>query len=278
MDINKNNIKESLKKVFGNITTITKWCLDHLSFLLLVATVVLAMLLARQCERAKLYKDEKARLENNIAAMNDTLMNYKKNGYNYAQMLALQLKLNELADSLQLGNGNTPVTIMQYITSIKDTVYLAGEVVHDTVYSPMFASDKGIIMGERSDRFGKSSRNMSVFTPYYVSAADGKVYAYDSIEVILSQNIWLESTLYKGKDKKTYMQVRSDYPSTAFNSGNGILVDNGPEYELQARKRFGVGIGLQAGYGIGFNMGKPVLTPYIGVGIGLQYTPRRFQF
>ena len=80
------------------------------------------------------------------------------------------------------------------------------------------------------------------------------------------------------KDGKTYMVVRTDYPNTVFNSGRGILVDNGDEYAFQARKRFGLGFGIQAGYGIGFRNGQPVLTPYIGLGASLNWNPRRLQF
>ena len=272
------NIKNILSKAVSSANSAAKWCTDNLSFVLIIAVVVLSILLARQCNRVSEYKNEKDRLENNLAAVQDSLHNYQKDGYNYAQMLALQLKLSELADSLKMTDGNTPVTITQFITQVRDTVWLDGKVVHDTVFAPMFASDKGVLTAERHDRFGNSSRDISVFSPYIVSASDGKVYASDSVEVIIGQNIWLESTLYKGKDKRTYMRVRSDYPSTSFNGGQGILVTNGDEYAFQARKRFGVGFGIQAGYGIGFHNSQPVLTPYIGLGASLNWNPRRLQF
>lgn len=272
------NIKNILSKAMSIASSATKWCMENLSFVLVIAVVVLSILLARQCNRVAEYKSEKDRLENNLAAVQDSLHNYQKDGYNYAQMLALQLKLSELADSLKMSDGNTPVTITQFITQVKDTVYLASEVKHDTVYTPMFMSDRGVITAERHDNFGKSGRDISVFAPYYVSSTDGCVYSSDSLEVILAQNIWLESTLYKGKDKRTYMRVRSDYPSTSFNNGQGILVTNGDDYTFQARKRFGVGFGIQAGYGIGFIGGRPILTPYIGLGASLNWNPKRLQF
>lgn len=272
------NIKNILSKAASAANSAAKWCTDNLSFVLIIAVVVLSILLARQCNRVAEYKSEKDRLENNLAAVQDSLYNYQKDGYNYAQMLALQLKLSELADSLKMTDGNTPVTITQFITQVKDTVFLAGEVRHDTVFAPMFSSDMGVLMVERHDRFGNSSRDISVFSPYVVSASDGKVYMSDSVEVIIGQNIWLESTLYKGKDKRTYMQVRSDYPSTSFNNGQGILVTNGDEYTFQARKRFGVGFGIQAGYGIGLHNNQPVFTPYIGLGASLNWNPKRLQF
>lgn len=278
MAINKAKIRDVLEEGFYWTMTGLKWVLDHISILLLAATVLLAVLLARQCSRAETLKKEKNRLENNIEAMNDTLKNYKKDGYSYAQMLALQLKVGELADSLKLEKGKTPVTITKYVASIRDTVYIKGEVVHDTVFAAVYFSDFGYIFGSRTDLFGRSWRSLSVTVPYCVDMSDGKVLGTDSIEVTMAQDIWLEGTIYTAKDGKTYMVVRTDYPNTVFNSGRGILVDNGDEYAFQARKRFGLGFGIQAGYGIGFRNGQPVLTPYIGLGASLNWNPRRLQF
>lgn len=273
MAINRDKVKSFFDKVsdvFGFIGRNLKWVLA-------VAVLVLFMCLVRSCNLNDEAKKEKQRLENNILALNDTLKNYKKNGVTYATMRALQLRIDELADSLKLERGKTPVTIINYVTSIDDTVYLASDVVHDTAYINGLLVDRGVVVSDRSDRFGKSTRHINVRTPYRV--VEGNLLTVtDSTVVLLEQDIWLESALYKDRKGYTYIQLKTDYPSVLFNNGTGILVDNGKKYEYSARKSFGLGIGFQVGYGMCFPDGRLRMSPYVGIGLGLQWNPKFLQF
>lgn len=251
---------------------------NNTTLILFVLLCVFAMLFVKSCKILNKQKEETARLENNVLALNDTLKNYKKDGKNIATMRALQLKVEELEDSLKLERGKTPVTIINYMANVDDTVYLPTTAKHDTVYIEKFVSDRGLITAERYDTFGKSKRHIYVSTPYAVNSSNGMLYAADSTEVVLNQDIWLESILYKDGNKHTYIMLSTDYPSITFNNGTGILVENGSDYDYSVRKNFGVGIGLHVGYGANVLNGSIRPAPYIGVGIGLQWNPKFLQF
>ena len=254
------------KENFNNIT--------HL--IVIAVCILLSVLLLRQCNKSNNYKDEINRLENNLLAANDTLKNYKDGKYNVAEMMAMQLKIDELADSLKLERGKTPVTIIKYVSVVNDSLSMPVTVIHDTMYIDNSWSDKGVIAAKESSVFGNSSRSMSISVPYLVNCENGLLESSGDAEVELSQNIWVESSLYKDKKGYTYIRLKTDYPSCTFNDGAAILVTD-KSYEYKNRKQFGLGIGIQVGYGAALS--RPVrMTPYIGVGLSLNWNPRFLQF
>lgn len=246
------------------------------SIIMVAVTVILALLLFRQCSKTKEYKDENRRLENNLLAVNDTLKNYKDGKYNLAEMRAMQLRIDELADSLKMERGKKPVTIIKYVAGISDTVTLPAVVIHDTTYIDKTWSDKGFITAKESSVFGNSSREVEMSVPYKVNCNTGLLESDGDAEVTISQDIWVESVLYTDKQGYTYIRLKTDYPSCTFNNGAGILVSD-KSYDYKKRKQFGVGIGLQVGYGA--TLSKPVrMSPYIGLGVSLNWNPRFLQF
>lgn len=271
--VTKNNIKNFFDKVWEVFSFLG----ENIKFILVVIALILTMCLVKQCNNYQLEKSERERLENNIAALNDTLKNYNKNGLNYAEMRALRLRVNELADSLKLEKGKTPVTIINYNTSINDTIYLESKPVHDTVFINSIYTDKGVVVSEKNETFGKSNRYINVKTPYTIDKNTG-VLLTDTSTVVVRQNIWMESTLYKDKKNNTYIRLTTDYPSVVFNNGLGVLVENGKEYSYKERKSFGVGLGVQVGYGFVFPNGNVKISPYVGIGVGLQWNPKFLQF
>lgn len=267
---NVNNFFNWLSKAFDFVKKNFKW-------LLLAAVLVLSVLLFRQCDSVRSLKDEKARLENNLVAMNDTLKNYKKDGYSVAEMRALRLKVEELTDSLKMEKGKTPITIINYNTNISDTVYTPSIVIRDTfIKSPLYL-DYGYITAEKCENFGKSSRDITVTIPYFVDKENGTIGSGES-EITLNQDIWFETALYKNKKGETYIILKTDYPSATFNNGLGINVENGKSYDYSVRKQFALGIGLHVGYGVAFPNGRVCASPYVGVGLGLQWNPKFLQF
>lgn len=265
-----------IEKFTGSAAKSLSFAWKNMKWILLSATVVLAVLLFRQCDLTRRAKDENRRLENNLLATNDTLKNYKKNGYNVAEMRALRLRVDELADSLKMERGKTPVTIINYTASITDTFHTPAVVIKDTVREYTH-SDCGVLSAERSDTFGRSSRDVSVEIPYTVDAETGELDAGEC-GVRICQDIWLETSLYKNKKGETFIRLKTDYPGAEFNNGLGISVENGKDYDYYVRKQFAVGIGVHAGYGVAFPDGRIQMSPYVGVGIGLQWNPRFAQF
>lgn len=263
-------MKETFLKICGFVKKNLKW-------IAVAAVFALVAINMGMCSKIKSEKDENARLHNNILAMGDSLKNYKDGVYNAAEMRALQLRVGELADSLKLERGKKPITIVKYVASVRDSFIVSTVTVRDTEYiDNMKFADAGVILSSENSVFGKSSRRVSIETPYYVNCDDGKLYADGESSVILEQNIWLDNTVYTDKAGYTYLRLKTDYPGMTFNSGTAIIVSD-PKADRKKRKSFGLGIGIQAGYGVAF-AGKPVMSPYIGVGIGLQWNPKFLQF
>lgn len=263
---------------YTKLHKIWRFFVDNIKFILLLLCVFLLLLNCNTCSKLRTEKNENAILNNNILAMNDTLKNYSENGYNIAEMRALQLRVDELTDSLKLERGKTPVTIVQYIANVNDTFTMNTLVVRDTCYidNNIFASDAGTIKSIEHSYFGRSSRYVEINTPYAVNCNDGKLYADGESEVTMQQNIWTENVLFKDKDGYTYLRLKTDYPGVTFNSGNAMLVLD-PAEEKKLRKQFALGIGVQIGYGIATH-NTIHMSPYIGIGIGLHWNPKFLQF
>lgn len=268
--MNLRRTKEFLKKSKNFFKKNIKW-------ILLAICLVLSILLFKQCDNTAKYKKETFRLENNILAMNDTLKNYKdKNGLNTATMRALQLRMNELADSLKLEKGKEPITILQYVAGMHDTIWASVKVVHDTMYIEEIWSDSGILTISDTTVFGKSSRYLNVSIPYGVNCETGKLQTEGDAIIDLNQDVWIDSYTYKDKKGYTWMDLKSDYP-IYFHNGTAISISN-PKDEYKNRKQFGLGLGLQVGYGISFPDESVKMSPYIGLGISLNWNPRFLQF
>lgn len=250
----------------------------NLKWFAVAAIIVLVVSNMVTCSRISGLKSENSRLENNVLAIGDTLKNYKDGKYMTAEMRAMQLKVKELSDSLRMEKGKTPITIVKYITSVRDSFIVETVVLHDTSYVDNVTgiSDFGKIFSEEHSVFGKSSRSMRIETPYYVGCEDGMLHADGESTVTLEQDIWIENTVYSDKKGYTYMRVRTDYPGVVFNSGESIVVSD-PKSDRSKRKSFGLGIGIQAGYGVAYP-GRFCASPYIGIGIGLQWNPKFLQF
>lgn len=260
--INKEKLIEFVKK--------------HWKYLALAITFILLMSCIRQCNKASEYKKEIARIENNMLAINDTLKNYKNGKYNMAEMRAMQLRIDELADSLKLERNKKPVTIIKYVATTSDSIITESVIHHDTIYVEKPWSDYGYITASDTSIFGNSNRIVNVGIPYRVNCETGFLESNGNAEIEISQNIWLESILYGDKKGQTYVQLKTDYPSVKFNDGGAILVTD-KSYDYKSRKQFGIGLGVQIGYGAALS--KPVrLLPYIGIGLSLNWNPRFLQF
>lgn len=255
-----------LKQILNIVVSNIRW-------ILLGIIVVLIIVNIKSCTNIVKIRDDNKRLSNNILAVQDTLRNYRDGVYNVAEMRALQLRSDELADSLRMERGRTPITISQYSINITDTIYTPVETIRDTIYLSN-TSDRGVLQVCDSNDFGNSNRVLRVDIPYTIDQ-NGKINTIHS-SIYLDQNIWIENILYRDRKGYTYLKIRTDYPGVIFNSGSAIIVSN-PKDDYKKRKSFGVNLGVQLGYGCTINK-TPSLVPYIGLGVGFGWNPRFLQF
>lgn len=252
--------------------------MNKFSIICLTISLLLGLILINQCNRNSTLENEITRQKNNALAITDTLRHYKDElGRTVAEKHAFQLTQEELRDSIGLlKKKNTDyISYINTQMGIKDTIsditYI-DRTIRDTVYL-----DNGTITMTKNDTFGKSSREVSLMIPYYVDSLlhTGKA------NIELNQNIFVESWLEKNsKTGETMVYLRSDYPNIRFNSGMGIVATTSPSYDKSMRKTKGIGINLGPQVGVSYDLVNKRIVPTvgIGVGIGFNYTPKKFQW
>lgn len=237
---------------------------NNIQFILIAGLIILSGLLFRQCESTKDAKNEVTRLENNTLAYSDSLKITKdRYGNTIGEKRALELKLEEVKDSLEYEKNKPPVTIVRTKTIIKDRIKEVPVVINDSTISL-----------DTTNVWGKSSRNLALSIPYAVNDNELSV---GNADITLNQDIWLEASLLRDPDtKESFIKLKTDYPGVTFNNSQGILIsgeDSGIEgIEYNGRKTMGVG--FLVGYGYGWGSERPV--PIIGV--GLYYSPKFLQW
>lgn len=237
--------------------------------LLLGGIIVLIALFLRQCEKTAIAKGEVDRVTNNWKASLDTLENYTKaNGNAAAEIMALNLTLDELNEKLEYEKNKPPITVIETETVVKEVIVEVPVTVIDTIIGD-FSSAFSI---SDSASWGKSSRSIDFVVPYEIHDT---LIDFGNATIDLNQNIWLSASMSRNsKTKEVFVNLETDYPGTTFNSAKGILVDqNTPGFrslQFQNRKTFGLGLQL----GLGYNTNG--ITPYVG--IGLNYSPKFLQW
>lgn len=236
---------------------------------LLGGIVLLFILLLRQCQATADAHIEVTRVENNWKASLDTIRNYKtKDGYAAAEIRALNLNLDELKGELEYEKGKPPLTVIKTETVIKEVIVEVPVTVVDTVIGDF---NSALTLSDTA-KWDKSFRKVSVVVPY---ETDGTKLNFGNASVDLNQNIWLSASLTRdNKTKELFVNLTTDYPGTVFNSAEGILIDQKSKAfrDLQYQNRKTLGLGLQLGVGFAGNG----FAPYVGV--GLNYTPKFFQW
>lgn len=252
--------------------------MNRFNIITIVVSLILCLLLIKQCNTNNGLRNEIIRQHNNILAITDSLNQYKDElGRTVAEKHAFQLTQEELRDSVGLlKKKNT-----DYISYIKthigtnDTIYektYIDRTLRDTVYL-----DNGVITMTKNDTFGKSSRKVSLMIPYYVDS----LLHTGNANIELEQNIFVESWLEKNtKTGESMVYLRSDYPNMTFNSGMGIIATTTPNYDRSMRKTKGIGINVGPQLGISYDLVNKRIVPTVGVGVGIGFniTPKRLQW
>ena len=244
--------------------------------------VIISLFLMSQCKSNNKMEREIDILTNNTYALTDSLHHYHdKLGNVIAEKHALQLTQDEMEKFIgELEKKNTEyIAHINAILNLKDTVYVEKVVFKDVVVDTLTKTETGTIHLEENDDFNKSKRYLSADIPYKVSYPSNLSIGNASFTLI--QDIYVEGTITRNnKTKETMLYLKSDYPGLTFNSGNGIVATNGKQYDLEMRKRNGIGLAI--GPSIGFYYDNPTRTlkPAFGLTltIGYTFTPKRFQW
>lgn len=264
--------------IFNSITNIFKFVKTNLSIILGVIALILGIVLMVQCDSNSALKNEITRQKNNILALTDTIHQYKDNlGRVVAEKHAFQLTQEELRDSIGLlKKKNTDyLAYINTVVGINDTI--VETVFIDRTIKDTTRLDNGVIEVSNKKNFGKSSQELNISIPYYVT---DKLYTQEAT-TNLKMNLFVESWLEKNsKTGETMVVLRSDYPNVNFNSGTGIVATTTPEYEKSMRKNKGIGINIGPQLGVSYDLvnKKVVPTVGIGVGIGFNLTPKKLQW
>ena len=253
-----------LKNILGLITDP-----KNTRMFLLGGIIVLCILLLRQCQAVDEARGEVTRIQNNWNASLDEIENYiNERGNAEAEVLALNLTINELEKDLRFEKNKPPVTIITTETVIKEVIVEVPVAVIDTV----IGNFNSALLIEDSAKWGNSSREIEIFVPY--EARDTSLNFGES-SINLRQNIWLTASILRDKQtKEVFVNLETDYPGTIFNEAEGILINQKSktfrDLQYHNRKTLGLGIQIGAGYGI------DGVSPFIG--FGLNYTPKFFQW
>ena len=260
-------------------------------FSMLAVIVILGMLFLKQCGKTAHMEAEAKREHNNYLASLDSVRTIKSdNGRLIQEKSAYELKASELSKSQKdlihqlglksSGRGNTPSSVINIVTEIRDSVKIASTIVKDT------NGDESINFLHNPQMPGNNKLKITGKTPYTISLHVDPLDSTKYIATILpgltslnlEQNIDITTGIYRDpKSKRMMTRITTDYPGLTFNDINSFDITDNPDTRKAlkaARKEFGLGV--QVGYGIsGSSAG---ISPGFYIGFGVHYSPRFLQF
>ena len=276
---------EKINSIFKSVRNGLSKALDFIvkikDILWVVLILIVSFSLISQCKSNNELEREVDILKNNTYALTDSLHQYQDElGNVIAEKHALQLTQEEMERTI----GELKKKNMEYVAYIntniglKDTVYIES-VIKDIVVDTTNKIETGTIHLEKNDIFNKSKRYISANIPYSLSYPSNLSIGDGTFSII--QDVFVEGIITRNnKTKETMFYLKSDYPGLIFNSGNGIVVTNGKQYDVDARRCHGIGLAIGPSLGVYYDNPTQSLKPAVGVTItiGYTYTPRRFQW
>lgn len=280
------DIAEKINSIFKSIRTGLSKSLDFIikikDVIWVVLVLIISLSLISQCKSKNELEREVDILNNNTYALTDSLYQYHDRlGNIIAEKHALQLTQEQMEQTIgELKKKNTEyIAYINTQMNLKDTVYIENVIFKDVIIDTTTKTETGKIYLERNDVFNKSKRFISANIPYEVSYPSNL--SIGDANFVVVQDIYVEGTLTRNnKTKETMLYLKSDYPGLVFNSGNGIVATNGKQYDLEMRKKNGIGLAVGPSIGIFYDSPTQSLKPAFGLSltIGYTYTPRRFQW
>ena len=283
--INKENLGKA-KQILGKTSD-----LFGNRFFLLSVIVVMIMLTLKQCGEADHAKAEALREHNNYLASLDSVRTIKNElGHIIQEKATYELKASELSkeqkdliaqlDLKSNGRGNTPNSVINVVTEIRDSVNVASTIVKDP------NGDESINFVHNPQMPGNNKLKITGKTPYVINLqvdpTDPTKYVSSIVpgltSLLMEQNIDITTGIYRDpKTKRMMTRVSTTYPGLTFNDINSFDITDNPDTRKAlkaARKEFGLGI--QVGYGLsGSSAG---ITPGFYIGAGIHYSPKFLQF
>ena len=280
------SILEKINSIFASIRSGLSKTLDFIikikDIIWVAIVVIISLFLITQCKSNNELEREVDILTNNTYALTDSLTHYHdKLGNVIAEKHALQFTQEQMEETI----GELKKKNMEYIAyinanmNIKDTVYVEKVVFKDVIVDTTRMVETGTIFLDRNDIFNKSRRYISASIPYEVSYPSNL--SIGDASFTIDQDIYVEGTITRNnKTKETMLYLKSDYPGLTFNSGNGIVAINGKQYDLEMRRKHGIGVAIGPSFGVFYENSSKSIKPAFGVSItvGYTYTPRRLQW
>jgi len=277
--------------MIGIVTNIIKFITDpkNTRMLLFAGIVLFALLFLRQCnatQKAKsqvlLEQQEKKRIQNNWEASLDTLKQFKVgDSTNRAQIAGYELTLNELETKYSDLLANFEIERNKPPKVVIKTEYIIKEVIKEV---PVYVSidstgNKSLLFSDSVSHNENNWRKLSGEIPFHIDTTESKpkvVPGKANIEMKFGMNLNL-GLFQDTETRKVMIKADSDYPGIEFTSIEGASILDDPKNKKvlrSLRKSFGLGVNI--GYGIGFNGNNITLSPYIG--LGLSYQPKFLQW
>lgn len=280
------SILEKINSIFASIRSGLSKTFDFIikikDIIWVAIVVIISLFLITQCKSNNELEREVDILTNNTYALTDSLTHYHdKLGNVIAEKHALQFTQEQMEETI----GELKKKNMEYIAyinanmNIKDTVYVEKVVFKDVIVDTTRMVETGTIFLDRNDIFNKSRRYISASIPYEVSYPSNL--SIGDASFTIDQDIYVEGTITRNnKTKETMLYLKSDYPGLTFNSGNGIVATNGKQYDLEMRRKHGIGVAIGPSFGAFYENSSKSIKPAFGVSItvGYTYTPRRLQW
>ena len=260
-------------------------------FAMLTVIVIMILLFLKQCgETAHMEAESKREHNNYLASLDSVRIIKSENGHLIQEKSAYELKASELSKiqkelihQLGLkssGRGNTPNSVINIVTEIRDSVKIASTIVKDP------NGDESINFLHNPQMPGNNRLKITGKTPYIISIHVDPLDSTKYIATILpgltslnlEQNIDITTGIYRDpKTKRMMTRVTTTYPGLTFNDINSFdITDNADTRKAlkSARKEFGLGV--QLGYGISGSAAG--LSPGFYIGFGVHYSPKFLQF
>ena len=277
---------EKINSIFKSIKNGLSKTLDFIvkikDILWVVLVLIVSFSLISQCKSNNELEREVDILTNNTYALTDSLHQYQDElGNVIAEKHALQLTQEQMEQTIGELKKKTAEYIAYINTTmrIKDTVYIDKIVFKDVEIDTTKQIEVGTIHIAKTDKFKNSQRYVSADIPYEATYPSNLT--IKEATFILAQDLYVEGTITRNnKTKETMFYLKTDYPGVIFNSGNAIVATNGKQYDVDMRKRNGIGLAVGPSIGIFYDNPTQSLKPAFGVTltIGYTYTPKRFQW
>lgn len=280
------DVIEKINSIFKSIRTGLSKTLDFIvkikDVIWVILVLIISLSLISQCKSNNKLEKEVDVLTNNTYALTDSIRHYHDElGNVIAEKHALQLTQEQMEQAI----GELKKKNMEYVAYIStnmnmnDTIYIEKIVYKDVVIDTTKKIESGTIHLEKNETFKMSKRYISASIPYTSTYPTNL--SINEAKFVLIQDIFVEGTIARNtKTKETILYLKTDYPGLVFNSGNGIIPTNGKQYDLDMRKRNGIGLAVGPSIGVFYDNPTQSLKAAFGVTltIGYTFTPKRFQW